>query len=1589
MASNLKAAASAAGVTGKELESINALSKAFAVHNQLTQLPSAVAQQQYNNLPAGQQQSLVQTFGNEDPTVTKQYSPIGTAFHYAGNVVGAAKKAVVFPFKVMGEASDLMLRLYRTQAISFDQNKPIFGAGNAWDIANDDGNKVFNPNRITNARNEFGDDEVTVAMAVAAGTPLAKLTQGQTLTPSQQAYAASIAGKSLEEDKFQNILDAVNAAKYSPGRQIANLVTPKQLEGSGFYYRAVSGTVDAAYRVFSDPTLAAGKVVKAVNAAKYSLDVVLGTAGKTRWWQVGPLNPRNLDEVFAEPRVANFWDEYGAELSKLRAAQTAGENQAAVAARNRLKTIAPEFGPAVIDEMNKLSVPVSNALTAKAYFKNSEQMVEILKGQPGRPRVLIPRLDVSRKARIATLTTLNKVFDIDKVGSKLVEALYFGVVTNDGIAEKLTTEAGRIEVVKGLKKVKPTGMARLSTEQVQYRLDRFKQKFTYVPLFNDGFFDVLGKNASEKIYQLARTNMPQYYSKAVREAFDAADEGTRKEIFYGLWQTISDFRGLKVTTGGDDLVRAATGKNPAKYAADGERLLPNGMRELYNPSKFGPDGESMAVIPSQLTSLVSAPSISDIDRLATRDGLLKVFGNLAHADWVNKMTSYWSFLTLAGPRYAVRNATEDLMVHLAIGSSPWGLAKGRLLSTKVRTFAKYDADGNIINRISVDPLGVINRVVRAGDRDRFAALVVAAKGDVTQIRELFATAVTESKLARIGITFGKEDAEILAEHIRYGNLDNALADVVEGGKNSFTGTDFATRALADQRRYGRTAELKVNLPRKLRKLKGAGYENITPNMYDDTSLISWMMQVNFFANDRLGRIAVANLDDEVKALSLIKTWLTENPNVASRFRLYSPGINGNIDIHAKAVFDSAKQLFTKNDDKLTLNTDFLNKVRVWDDTTQSYKVGGELNLSDLPTEAINMPPSILGPKLIPVSDSDNYTASLMSRGWDWMGEQNARFSREPMVFQEIVQVRKQMQETGFYNAYIAAHTKGITDPAKLLKAETIAKKKIAEIAEERAKMRVLSFVDNPLIQTQLAFNIRNFARFYRATEDFTRRVYKAVRYNPESIARASLTYEGIAHSGWIQEDDQGQKYFIYPGTAVAYKAMQGMLIAFGIAPSFKTPMPIEFGAKLNMVTPSLNVDSIFPTFAGPLAGALVKTFENVMNVAFDEPAWVDTVVGASLGKYAENQPMISALLPAHVNKVYALLNRDERNGQYASASRKAVTYLEASGHGIPQQVDENGVLIPPTAGELEDYRLKLKNATVTVLALRAFSGLVLPASPQIALKSDMAEWVRDNGSQSFKQVFNQMLADNNGDIDATTQRWIELFPKQIPYTISESDRKTVALVRYAEESGTFVENNKGLFKTYPEGAAFLIPYQGDFSWDAYQTMSTMGLRPSKRVDEFTREIQTAASLQTYYSNRSNYLESVKNAFDPYTKKDLRDRWQSWSTEWKATHPLIQEELAQGGEKAIKRQNALKDLSIMLDNPEIRNVRPKAYDSLKQMLGIYNGYIQQKAQFALLGSVGSQLQDSELALTISRLEDIAKTNSNAKAAYDILFSRLLD
>ena len=69
MADNFKAAATAAGLTSAQQKKLEDFNKSLAVHKNLSNLPSDVANQVFNNLDPSQKAAQIQNFGNEDPAV--------------------------------------------------------------------------------------------------------------------------------------------------------------------------------------------------------------------------------------------------------------------------------------------------------------------------------------------------------------------------------------------------------------------------------------------------------------------------------------------------------------------------------------------------------------------------------------------------------------------------------------------------------------------------------------------------------------------------------------------------------------------------------------------------------------------------------------------------------------------------------------------------------------------------------------------------------------------------------------------------------------------------------------------------------------------------------------------------------------------------------------------------------------------------------------------------------------------------------------------------------------------------------------------------------------------------------------------------------------------------------------------------------------------------------------------------------------------------------------------------------------------------------------------------------------------------------
>ena len=1583
---NIKAISSQAGLTPAQQEQINGYIKAVDSHQRLSSLPSDVAKLEYGKLTPEQQKSLKDNFGN----VEQKRGWLGTALHYTVEpLVTAVATPIKLAFKGVQELSDLTTRAYRTAAISLDQNVSI---GKAWTTANDKGDKVFSPSRIAAATKIFGSGYMSVAQKVAEGMTLDQIVA--TGTEEEKQIAAGAAQK--KDPLFQDALDAANAAKYSPGRALANALLPQKWEGSGAAYRTISGLGDAAFRIFADPTLALGKAKKAYDVSKYALDNIVGNAG-------------NVEKAFQVATVQKFDTDFVGALKNYSVARKAikegaADPQALVEASIQLKRIAPEFGDDVIESM--LKEGVVEAGTIKNFLANSEDALRTLKGQAGRQVQLLPRMDLARRTRIATLTTGNKVLRFDQAGKRISREVFTDQTTIGGIEAQLmaktkfidnrTGEAATAntpkefleqveknvigEIERKTAKLRADGAFRMPLDYVQDRIDRFASKFAKVPFFRDNFFDPNATDSAEKVYQLARLANTRYNSRLFAEAFKAGDEAQKRQIMMGVFNTVAEIRGLNKVPGGknilDDLANSSREQLFAPRIlvrdAKGKPVLnDDGTYRYFEPSNF--NDQQFAIFDFQLAEGMSVPKITDLDGVVDRFQVGSKIMNWSHSQWAESLTSAWSFLTLAGPRFAVRNSIEDLMVHLAVGDGAWGLVASKRLSTKLRL-----GQGG-------ETLGVINKLIKRSDRELYAGKIAAAK-TVQDARKVMADAVMTDKY------LGKLDPqarEIIAEMAEFGAIDELLAGVAEGGKKGITGADHWTDALRTVDKFGTSREYKIDGVT-YAKQSGGNYREYSPITAEGK--IAWVTSIAAIGNDPLGSIALRYMSDspeskEFAIRQIIK--FIDSPEYAkqkARYQLYRPGNNADVRVHAENVYAATRNLFVNSQDKV--NQALLAKVTIRTPEGGIKINTRDLGIDDLPSLAEDAPQFISGPSIMPIAEG-NPAGKIVGKHWNWVGEMNARWSREPMVLSAAVDMRKRWKAGGLEERYLKMMTDPIRNNAKLSDAEKAvlikdaeikAKVKIIEMTQDLAKERVLAYVDNPEVRTQLAFTMRNFARYYRATEDFYRRALRGVRYNPESIARLSLTYEGVSHSGFIQKDDQGEAYFIYPGMQPVYAAMSKLATVFGIKGAFVAPMPVEFGAKLNMISPSMNPDSLFPTFSGPLAALPVKMMYELVPSLKESEKYL-------FGEYGEDQPIINAILPAHINRALGALNKDERDSQYASAFRKAVTYLEATGHGLKITKDANGNEVPPTPGELEEYQDRLKATTQTVLGMRFFSALILPASPSVQLKSEMAGWVRDNERTSFKQVFSNLVTEYNGDYTRATEEWIKLFPKQMPYTVSESKKNTVAVIKYGEAAGNWVDNNTELLKKYPEAAAFLIPNIGKFSYDAYKTMMNEGFLDKKQVGDFLRESQIATDKQYYFQQRKDYLAALEATPSVEQKRMINQKWDSWSGQFMSVRPQLQTEFASGGASDVRREIALNDLRNMLTN-EKNLPKTKTVSVLRQMLQTYDQF---SAQFSSITDRTDAAQDRKDALQAgakAQLQELANSNPNTKSAYDVLFASLI-
>lgn len=481
---------------------------------------------------------------------------------------------------------------------------------------------------------------------------------------------------------------------------------------------------------------------------------------------------------------------------------------------------------------------------------------------------------------------------------------------------------------------------------------------------------------------------------------------------------------------------------------------------------------------------------------------------------------------------------------------------------------------------------------------------------------------------------------------------------------------------------------------------------------------------------------------------------------------------------------------------------------MWDDASGRYSV----LLDDFVTGVFDHPEAILGiqdegikvavtRRGRAVSSNTNVLEKsrefISAAAWEPMGRSLARFTRNPIWYGNYVETSRQLMPLQERWAKIFGHD--------------MAEKMATNLAAERAYHLTMAYVDNPSIRTNLAWQVRNVARYYRAQEDFARRMMRVTKFEPEGIWKATLAFHAVGDFGFVHEDQYGDKYFIYPFSAPLMTALGplGLDIKGG-------QNPMAFGGKLQWLSPSLDPNSWAPSLSSPWAAVTLQPLLRMMPVAKD---FFKEVERAAFGDISAD---------SQIETPFGTVGDTFSNGLYNTmppAFKKVLT-LATLWHGEPDPGTYGYRMTMktlsayaaagrlPTAEEWADddvrreFVQKLEADTIGVTALSLIFGFFAPSSPQYMENAESLA-AREAGYESLHPAFRDMIQSSvaNGDTwNEAWLKWIESNPADYVWLpgITKTNETGYALptmknLEYVKQNLDIAEGNmRGMVPFLPE-----------------------------------------------------------------------------------------------------------------------------------------------------------------------------------------------
>jgi hypothetical protein len=585
-----------------------------------------------------------------------------------------------------------------------------------------------------------------------------------------------------------------------------------------------------------------------------------------------------------------------------------------------------------------------------------------------------------------------------------------------------------------------------------------------------------------------------------------------------------------------------------------------------------------------------------------------------------------------------------------------------------------------------------------------------------------------------------------------------------------------------------------------------------------------------------------------------------------------------------------------------------------------YERFAELTVGHQPVGEINTAINFPG-----FSDIEGAYRAFGNKLMEGMDRQMNALFRQPAVMVTYTQLRKQYSgiERAFikqsYDAHIAENpAMYISEKSKsrlLTQMEALGQKRFTEIASRDAIDKVLMFADNPAIRSNAAFSARTVGRYYRATEDFQRRIWRMTKVAPRVLYRLRLAHQGLDATGEVHPDQNGDPYIIMPMDKIIYKATDTTLRAL-TGDGYRQPAFSDFTIKLKLVNPSFQQDAGLPTLAGPMAGLSVIGIKNLLG-STDNPfltkvgEQLDTI---ALGNIGDNLDVTRAVMPSTLTKLWSLLPVNEKTRQEVTAGQQAMAYMAAHG----QYLDANS-----TAEEKTAYLKNLRISAHNIVALRSVLGLISPVAPTIQESLDVPNYLKNakiTGLRpEFFDILNGITAANQGDIQDPYGLALATFmgknPGKLIYTVSRTDKATKVVVKNTEGLKNWAIDNNNLIKTYGEAAYIFAPQVGKFTPASYNWIQASGLMTNKTLEKYYDDILVAQDKQSYYNIATQEKEMLSNVADPNARSIIIKQAESARASLKASNPLLTKALIGSGNNIGDEVNMMAKVEQIILDPK--------------------------------------------------------------------------